>query len=140
MRLGYVLAPKNIIANLTLLSIPWSVNTLALEAGSIILQKYTELLPNKSELENLIAYFHRRFSEIAEFEMEATICNYVLVQLKKGSSSLLKKYLIEEYGILIRDCSNFRGLDNRNIRLSVQKREDVDMLISALKQYYNEFF
>lgn len=140
LRLGYVLAQENVIAKLTFLSIPWSVNMLALEAGRIILENYTELLPDKKELENLIAYFHGRLSEIAEFTVELTNCNYALIQLNRGRSSLLKKHLIIESGILIRDCSNFRGLNNRSIRLSVQKRKDIDLLISAVKKYYNEFF
>ena len=58
-----------------------------------------------------------------------------MVRLKKGSASELKSFLLEKYGILIRDASNFRGLDESYIRLSTQSAVENDTLVDALKEW-----
>ena len=39
-----------------------------------------------------------------------------------------------EYGILIRDASNFVGLDNQYIRLAIKDRENNTKVIEALNE------
>ena len=60
---------------------------------------------------------------------------FFLVRLKKGKASELKKFLIEEYGLLIRDASNFRGLTDAHFRISAQQPEYNDMLVAAIKEW-----
>jgi len=47
----------------------------------------------------------------------------------------LKKWLIDNYGILIRDASNFRGLDNHCFRVTARRPEENDLLVEAIRQY-----
>ena len=52
-----------------------------------------------------------------------------------GDTTELKKWLIDNYGILIRDASNFRGLDNHCFRVTARRPEENDLLIEAIRQY-----
>lgn len=47
----------------------------------------------------------------------------------------LKQYLLEKEGILIRDASNFRGLDHHYFRINTLPDEKNNLLIKALKNY-----
>jgi threonine-phosphate decarboxylase len=42
--------------------------------------------------------------------------------------------------MLVRDCSNFRGLDNRFIRLAVKTGRENKKLLSCLKKYYIDLY
>ncbi len=68
--------------------------------------------------------------------IEPTDCNFLLAQLPDRSASQLKDWLIENYGILIRDASNFEGLTVRHFRVAAQSPEENDKLIEALKNGY----
>ena len=57
------------------------------------------------------------------------------MRLKKGNAASLKQYLLEQEGILIRDASNFRGLDESYIRLSTQRTEQNERLVAAMKRW-----
>ena len=61
--------------------------------------------------------------------------NFMLVNMDFGTTNDLKKWLIEKHGILIRDASNFRGLDNHCFRVTARSKEDDDLLIEAIKEY-----
>ena len=50
----------------------------------------------------------------------------------KNSTQLQKKLL--EHKILIRDCKNFRGLNNHHIRIAVKSHNDNVKLVKALEK------
>lgn len=47
----------------------------------------------------------------------------MLVQLRMGKAAALKEYLATEQGILIRDASNFEGLNEHFFRIATQTRK-----------------
>ena len=53
-------------------------------------------------------------------------------------ASSLKSYLAVHHAILIRDASNFRGLDASFFRIAVQTREENDMLLRAISDYFQK--
>jgi threonine-phosphate decarboxylase len=55
-----------------------------------------------------------------------------LVKIIKDSTQLQKKLL--EHKILIRDCKNFRGLNNHHIRIAVKSHKDNLKLVKALEK------
>jgi len=137
-RLGYVLASSEIISELGKYTIPWSVNSVAVEAGKIILQNYNRLLPLISEIEKENSYLLKELTNFSQLKVFPSNGNYFLIRLKSGNAADLKEFLVKRMGILIRNASNFRGLNNSYIRLSVQNRKNTDLLISGLKSYFDE--
>ncbi len=64
-----------------------------------------------------------------------TNTHFMLVNIDKSNTYDLKQWLIDHYGILIRDASNFRGLDNHCFRVTARTPEENDLLVEALKEY-----
>lgn len=134
LRLGYLIASKPVTDILHGQRMPWSVNTLALEAGRYIMDNYYELMPGKQKVEEVSKNFRQQLDSLQDLLTPIpSDCNYCLAKITGTSSGKLKQYLIDKYGILIRDASNFRGLDERYIRLAVQKPEHNKLLMEGLE-------
>lgn len=134
-RLGYVAASSKIIEKLKKIKIPWSVNFLAIEAGDFILSDYYNLLPKKDIVTSESKKLQKELSKLPGLKIIPSDCNYFLASIENGNSSDLKQFLIEEYNFLIRDASNFRGLNNSHFRIAAQKPEFNKMIVQAIKQW-----
>ena len=134
-RLGYIVASTSIIEKLKAIKMPWSVNKIAIEAGKFILDNYQKLLPDKNAVSTESKVLQNELNNIAQLEVIPSDCNYFLVKLEKSDAAGLKQYLIENYGLLIRDASNFRGLDNSYFRIAIQKPEYNEMLAEGIKEW-----
>ena len=71
-------------------------------------------------------------------EVIPTSTTFFLVRLKKGTAADLKQFLLDNYGILIRDASNFRGLDETYLRLSTQKSDENQILLEGVKVWLEQ--
>ena len=135
LRLGYITGHPNIVQLLRTLRYPWSVNSMAIEAGKFLLKRGKPAIPDLdaylAETERLRSAL-RQIDGIRVFE---TKTNYMLCELQTVTASELKSYLIHEHGMLIRDCSNFYGLSNFFFRVSTQQPDENDALIEAIRQF-----
>jgi len=135
LRIGYIIANSNITAEVNKYIIPWSVNSLAIEASKYILIHPAQFtLPIRKwqrETDELIY----QLNKVDELEVMPTSTIFFLVRLKKGTAADLKKYLLEQHGILIRDASNFRGLDETYFRITAQRSEENQILADAIKEW-----
>ena len=135
-RLGYVIATEKIIEILHSLRAPWSVNGLSLVVGEYIMDNYQALSVDSNEILNESNYLQKEISKIDGFSVTKSDCNFFLCEITNGrNASELHSYLIENYGILIRKASNFRGLTDRYFRLAAQNREQNSKLINALREW-----
>lgn len=135
LRLGYIIAHESVIERLQPLRAPWTVNVLALEAGSFVMKNYSDLLPDTKMLCAESAEFQHQLAKVSQVEVIPSPCNYFLARLKRGTAAELKSHLVENYSMLIRDAANFKGLSPAYFRLSVQKKEKNEQLIKAIKLY-----
>lgn len=133
LRLGYLVGNKNLISKLSKYQFPWNVNSLAQLAGKEIIKDVNYIRRSKEFIIKERNYLFKRLKEIKGITPYVPTANFVFCKLNDGR--LNSRILFEELGrrgILIRDCSNFRGLSNRYIRVAVRKREENDKLITAL--------
>jgi threonine-phosphate decarboxylase len=135
-RLGYILGPTGIINALQSRLFPWNVNTLAIEAGLFICDHAKNISPDKTRISDEMDVFLKLLSENTSWKLSPSATNYVLCELEGKLSARLKDYLVQEHGILIRDASNFHGLDDRFIRLALQSPDKNKLLINAINQFY----
>lgn len=135
LRLGYVISNKNFINNLFKLKMPWSVNSLAITSGEFIFNNYKDLSFDIDILLEETAVFKNEIDSIDYLNVVLGYTTYFLVELQKGTASELKKYLIENHQILVRDATNFTGLKGECIRLAVQSSTKNSVLIKALKEW-----
>ena len=134
LRLGYIIAQKEIINSMENNRPPWSVNSLALKAGSFIIDNYINLMPDINELCEESLLLQKSLSGIEGIVVTPSKCNFFLAHSSKITSHILKKRLIENCGILIRDASNFRGLSTSHFRIAAQDRKNNIELIQAIRE------
>ena len=138
LRLGYVTAHPGLIGRLRTNRMPWSVNQLAIEAGLYLL---SEGIPAGLSMKDYLAECARLKSSleaIGGLEVWPTDTHFMLVCLRFGKAAALKEYLAREEGILIRDASNFEGLDERFFRIATQASEENDELVGAIAKWMAE--
>lgn len=106
----------------------WNVSVIAQQAGIAALDSYEWLeLSKKMIKEERNRVFEAiSISGIKAFPGKA---NFLLLY-----SDLDLKSLLMKKGILIRDCSNYVGLSKGYYRIAIRKKEENDILISALKE------
>ena len=135
LRLGYVVASPIIIGRLKQIRQPWTVNALAIEAGKYMLSHDVEMIDDLNGYLEEAARLHQNLSAIEGIHVMKTDTNFMLASIDKGTSNELKRWLVENYGILIRDAANIRGLDNKYFRVTTQKAEENDLLVEAITAY-----
>ena len=133
LRLGYITACEDLIKKIIAYKQPWSVNALAITAGKYLLGQETciELSTYLSETSR----FMHTLKNIKGLTVMPTNTHFFLCKLSDKKASDLKNYLINKHGILIRDASNFRGLDEHYFRLATQSPDENNNLVKAIKEW-----
>lgn len=131
LRLGYGVGNKALVSVLDRIKIPWSVNGLAQEAGIAALDDRAFLAKTQQLIKKESKFLIDSISGIDGFSCYDTDTNFILIKTRQPAKTLQKKLLCQN--ILVRDCSNFRGLDNHHIRIAVRTHKENQRLVSALE-------
>lgn len=134
LRLGYMLGDPKLIKFISCYKQPWTVNALAIEAGIFLLKEAGESLPDAVALLERQKQFSASVAAIPGFYPQESHTSFFLVKTDHDTVRL-KKNLLEQQGILIRDASNFRGLNNHYFRINTLTEDKNRMLIQALTEY-----
>ena len=138
LRMGFGIASSDVVDALKRAKMPWTVNTLAMFAAKAAVQdddfiKRSRLLISRGKKQ-----MQKMFQELPWLKVYPSETNFFLVEITKGSlTSTQIKERLEKKGILIRDCCDFDGLNNRFFRVSVNKPEKNKKLIEYLKLFVN---
>ncbi|MDH6357669.1 aminotransferase class I/II-fold pyridoxal phosphate-dependent enzyme [Parabacteroides sp. PF5-9] len=135
LRIGYIIGASEFITQINQYIIPWSLNTFAIEAARYILLNPHQFILPVDRWKKETTEFLSALASIDNLEVFPTATTFFLVRLKKGNAHELKNYLLANHGILIRDASNFRGLDASYIRLSTQTPKENSELVDAIRQW-----
>ena len=115
---------------------PWSVNCMA---ESFVLNLAEAGFDRDKVIENNkreIQYLAKNLSAIDGIKVFPAMANFLLIRLRGQSAASLKAALMRNR-ILIRDCSNFVGLNKSYFRISARKRPDNKVLLKAMRQLLN---
>lgn len=134
LRIGYTLGCHHILDALQKIRMPWSVNSIAIEAAKFLLENDNDYLIDAHSLHSEALRISDAFRSMGIDTIE-TDCNFLLARLPHCSASELKDWLIDHYGILIRDAANFESLDDRYFRVAAQTEKENDILIEALSKW-----
>jgi L-threonine-O-3-phosphate decarboxylase, putative len=135
LRVGYIVASPEKIEEISKYIIPWSINAIAIEASKYILIHPAQFTLPIRKWQRETADFIYQLTKLDGLEVLPTATTFFLVRLRKGTAADLKQYLWDNYNILIRDASNFRGLDETYIRLSTQTKNENEQLIEAIREW-----
>lgn len=135
LRLGYAMACRETINELRRLRRPWSVNALAVDAGLFLVSSGAVVIPPLDEYLAEAQRLNRELGMIDGITVVPTKTNFMLASIEGHTAAELKEFLVARYGLLIRDASNFSGLDTSYFRVAAQDRRADDMLIEAIKDF-----
>ena len=138
-RLGYITGNAGLLNRLRTNRMPWSVNSMAIEAG-LFLTSHPEV--GRFDLTACLQEAQRlkqALDKTGGLEVWDTETHYMLARLRYGKAAALKDYLAETHGILIRDASNFEGLDEHYFRVASQTESENCKLVQAIATWFAEF-
>ncbi len=134
LRIGYLIGHEEIVNKLKQHQVPWSTNSLAQIAAEEILNDKKYINKTYKLIREERDFLFRQLAKIEGLKPYSSVTNFLLVKIEKtGVTSKSLKELLIEKGILIRDCSNFRNLNDKYIRVAVRSRKENLKLLAALK-------
>ncbi len=128
-RLGYGLCGcLELLQKMERMTQPWNVSIPAQAAGCAAL-KETEYVRRAQQIVNeQREYLKRQMTELSLTVYDSK-ANYIFF---RGPEDLYERCL--EKGILIRDCSNYPGLEDGYFRIAVRMPEENEQLLSVLRE------
>ncbi|HDO21522.1 MAG TPA: threonine-phosphate decarboxylase [Nitrospirae bacterium] len=128
LRLGYGVFPRHVMETLKDFKEPWTVNTLAMKAGVAAIKDAEYRRRSLEFMRNEKEFFENELVGLG-VDFIPSSANFYLLNIgnaREVVSSLGRK------GILVRDCSNFSGLESPHIRVAVKSRKDNVRLLNEL--------
>jgi len=138
LRLGFVVAHKDIIQSFRQLENPWNVNCLAQIAGTFL---FDNMLMVQDFIHNTTCHiqteknkFQSTFANYPHVKMFGTFAPYLLIQLPDHiiAESVCSRLIKKKY--LIRNCSNFYGLTEHFIRIAYKDADNNKILLEYLTE------
>lgn len=137
LRLGYgVTSNQQIIKNIYEYKEPWTINSFAENLSNYLFKDKKYINESKSYYINERKFMLEELRKIPKLKVYDTDTNFVLIKLEDGEANSLKLELFEKYNILIRDASNFIGLDKSYVRVAIKSHEDNKILIKSLRKIW----
>jgi len=128
LRIGYGVFPESIIDAIKSYKEPWSVNTAAQVAAIAAINDLTYKNETFKIIQNEKKVLEDGFKLLGIDYLKSAVNFYLLKHdsIAEITASLRNK------GIMVRDCSNFKGLDKRYIRVAVKSNKDNMRLLKEL--------
>ena len=140
LRLGYVIGSSKKLKEWSINRDPWPLNSFAIKAG-------IDLLSNKKFYEQWTRQIHSwinierkrvclKLSKIESLKVHNSSTNFFLIESKKSLSPNIK--YLEKKGILLRECTSFRFLDEKWARISLQSKENNSLLCREIQNSFKK--
>ncbi len=130
LRVGYGLGSRNMIEVLNRIKIPWNISGIAQSIAIKALSNKSHLDKTRKLVEKERQFLKYSISKISKFQCYDSDTNFVLIESEIPSKQLQKKLL--KKNLLVRDCSSFKGLGDRFIRVAVRTRSENQKLVKEL--------
>jgi threonine-phosphate decarboxylase len=128
LRTGYGVLPKELLEKIKEFKEPWTVNNLAQAAAVAALDDKEYRIKTREIMAKEKEYFEKVFQERDVIFFPSSV-NFYLLKIGRDRDIVLK---LRRKGILVRNCSNFRGLDESYVRIAVRTRSQNELLIKEL--------
>ncbi len=132
LRLGYAIGPLGLIRRLRSCGQPWPVNLPAQKAGEAVIRDNAFRSKSRQALLKELDFLYRNLGRIKGIKPFASRTHYLLVKIENGfSAAKIQKELLKR-NLLVRDCTSFRGLNEKFFRAAVKTRRENRTLIREL--------
>lgn len=136
LRVGYLVGNRKLLGRISAYQPPWSVNTLAQTVSCEVVKDTTFIKKSRDYVSKERSFLFEELQKVVGITPYPSSANFILCKLEdeRTNADRLCDYCGSK-GMLIRNCSDFRGLGNRFVRIAVRGREENLRLISCLKEY-----
>ena len=129
LRLGYMLAPEEVVERVRGFQYSWSVNAAAQAAGIAALADREQVEKGRQVVRTGKQYLMEAVRSL-DLECGPSAANFLLIRV--GRAAEVRLALLKQHRVCVRDCASF-GLPDY-IRVGVRTMEDNRRLADALKQ------
>ena len=140
LRLGYVIGSPDKLRKWQINRDPWPLNSFAIKAGIDLLSNKNFYKQWTNKIHNWIntekKWVYDELSKIEDIQIHKSSTNYFLLESKSSLSPNIK-YLANK-GILIRECSSFRFLNEKWARLSLQSSKNNKILCKEIQNSFKK--
>ena len=144
LRLGYgMYFDKELEKKISEKKEPWSVNNFAEMAGLTVLDDAEYIEKTLKWIAEEKIYMYEKLNKISGMKVYETEVNFITGKIDEKLFSegvnvkILREKMLEQ-GILIRDASNFKFLDERFFRLAIKDRASNERVIEVMKEIFRE--
>ncbi|MCR5177244.1 MAG: threonine-phosphate decarboxylase CobD [Anaerovibrio sp.] len=135
LRLGFCVAGEHLVNMLEAGKDQWNVNLLAQYAGVAALKDVDYQEKTRMLIQKYKKALYERLSAFEELDVYSPTVNFIMFSVEKtGLSSSQFVELLARQNILVRDCSNYPGLDDFHIRTAVRTEHENSLLVDAIRE------
>lgn len=136
LRLGYAILPQPHAQKLNKYLPPWSVNSIAEQAGLLALKDKAFIESSRRKINVARSFLHEKLNRFKDIRVFPSSANFILFHLINDqiSPGWLYTQLLND-GILLRNCWNFDGLSNRFFRIGLRSHADNNKLIQSFTKH-----
>ena len=128
LRIGYGIFPQHLIERLKKYKEPWTINNLAQRAAVVALKDKVYRSETFKLIKGEKKFLEKSFRKIG-IEFFDSDVNFYLLKINNANELCQQ---LKRKGILLRDCSIFRGLDSTYLRVAVKSHKENTILIKEL--------
>ena len=134
LRIGCTFSSPEIAEKISSALYPWNVN------GPVQLYIKAALSDKKyiAESRRYVQEERKRFchmlGKISAIQLFPGTVNFILLRLTNGHDAAWLQEKLFPHGFLIRQCGNYKGLDNTYFRLAIRKQDENDKLFQVLSE------
>ena len=132
LRVGYAVARAAVAKQLGAQQPPWSVNMLAQRAATVSLQDDRYRRRSLQFMDRERTRLERGLERLPGMRVFPTKANFILLELPLGHKAARVVSMLRRQGLLLRDCSQVPGLNDRSLRVAVRTKHENDRLLKAL--------
>jgi threonine-phosphate decarboxylase len=137
-RIGFGVGSPDLVNVLKRVIMPWSVNSLAMFAAAEAVKDIEFIKKSRLLILNSKRQMLEMLKTIPWLKVYPSETNFLLIEIirKDLTSTQLAEGLAKK-GLLIRDCKDFDGLNNRFFRVAVRRPEENRKLVEQIKSVGN---
>jgi len=138
LRLGYLVASRDVARRLREAIEPWSVNVVAESIGNACLEVAEEFAGrSRALIEAERAHLFHALASIEHFHAFASTANFLMLELAENGRPISFAWHMLSRGIAVRDLRDLPGCGPGMYRVAVRLREQNDQLIAAARTYFD---
>ena len=137
LRLGYAISNSKRLEEWNQWRDPWPLNNLAIEAGNMIMRDKSFLNKWCAKVHEWVKvegkWMYSKLNTINQLKAHPSSINFLLIESNHSLTKMRRD--LTKQNILLRDCRSFRNLDDKWLRISLQKRKENKYIIRNLKKF-----